>query len=147
MATKLHLLTLPLHIHEIVLSYALYNFIDAVLAPLISSRLLSNQYRAFSRRTQLQWNMHVTSLVNSTFISLAAIYVLCADVDRLSDTWEQRLWGYTGAGDMVQAFGAGFFIWDVQICAANVQTLGVTDLVHASMGLIISFLGFVSTSY
>ncbi|KAK1079830.1 hypothetical protein LTR33_006063 [Friedmanniomyces endolithicus] len=142
LATRLHLLTLPLHIHEIVLSYALYNLIDTVLAPLISRRLFPNHYRAFSRRTQLQWNMHVTSLVNSTFISLAAIYVLYADVDRLSDTWEQRMWGYTGAGGMVQAFGAGFFIWDLQICAANVKTLGVPDLVHALMGFIISFLGF-----
>lgn len=112
-ANILHLHTLPLHGHEILLSYALYNFINVVLAPTFSARLFLSSYCAFPRRTQLHQNIHVTSLVNSTFISLAALYVLYADLDRSSDSWEEWLWGYTGAGGMVQAFGAGYFLWDL----------------------------------
>lgn len=76
-------------------------------------------------------------------MSVAALYVLFADRDRLSETWEERMWGYTGLGGMVQAFGAGYFVWDLQICAVNAGVLGVTDLLHAAVALSIAILGFV----
>lgn len=139
----LHLHTLPLHVHELLFGFAVYSFINSVLAPYFSSRLLPITYAKFPQRTKLQWNLHVTSFVNSTFLSLAIPYILYADQDRLNETWEQRLWGYTGAGGLVQALGAGYFLWDVQVCAANVETLGVLDLLHAVVGLCVSVLGFV----
>lgn len=98
--TNLH--TLPLHIHEVLLSYALYTLLNAFLAPSLSLLFLPTAYAQLSRRTQLQWNIHVTSFVNSTFVSVAALYVLFADRDRRSGTWEERMWGYTGLGGMVQ---------------------------------------------
>lgn len=79
------------------------------------------------------------SFVNSTFVSLAALYVLYADRDRLSATRDERMWGYTGLGGMVQAFGAG----DVQVCAANIEALVVLDFLHAVVALSIAILGFV----
>ncbi len=139
----LHLHTLPLHIHEVLLSYTLFTLLNAFLAPYLSLLFLPTAYAQLSRRTQLQWNIHVTSFVNSTFVSVAALYVLFADRDRLSETWEERMWGYTGLGGMVQAFGAGYFVWDLQICAVNVGVLGVTDLLHAAVALSIAILGFV----
>lgn len=139
----LHLHTLPLHIHELILSYIFYTFLNAFLAPRLSAYLLPTPYAKFPPRTKLLWNIHVTSFVNSTFVSVAALYVLFADRDRLSDTWEQRMWGYTGLGGMVQGFGAGYFVWDVQVCAANLDLLGVTDLLHAVVSLSIAILGFV----
>lgn len=139
----LHLHTLPLHIHEVLLSYIFYTLLNAFLAPHLSSYLLPTTYAKFPPRTKLQWNMHITSLVNSTFVSVAALYVLYTDQDRLSETWEERMWGYTGLGGMVQAFGAGYFVWDVQVCAANVEALGVTDMLHAVVALSIAILGFV----
>lgn len=140
----LHLHTLPLHIHEVLLSYIFYTILNTLLAPYISALLLPTTYAQFPRRTQLQWNMHVTSFVNSTLVSAAALYVLFVDRDRLSETWEERMWGYTGLGGMVQAFGAGYFVWDLQICLKNVEVLGVTDLLHAAVALSIAILGFVS---
>ncbi|KAH7372032.1 TLC domain-containing protein [Pyrenochaeta sp. MPI-SDFR-AT-0127] len=142
LADLLHLGTLPLHAHEVLAGFALYTFIDSVLSPAISARLLPSTYAKFSARTKLNWNMHVTSFVNATFLSVAASYVLYYDAERLHETWEQRIWGYTGAGAMVQAFGAGYFLWDLQMCAMNVRTLGVLDLLHAIVGLAISILGF-----
>jgi hypothetical protein len=147
LTNALHLHTMTLHFHEMVFSCLVYNLIDTVLAPYISTRLLPSTYPRFPARTKLQWNLHVTSLVNSTFLSLAIPYILLADKDRLNETWEERMWGYTGAGGLVQALGAGYFLWDVQVCAINVGTLGVLDLLHAVVGLCVTILGFVFLSH
>ena len=53
------------------------------------------------------------------------------------------MWGYTGLGGMVQALGAGYFVWDVKVCAANLELFGMMDLVHAVVALSIATLGFV----
>lgn len=143
LTSLLHLHTLPLHIHQVILSYIFYTSFNAFLAPRLSSYLLRTTYANFPQRTKLQWNIHLTSFINSTVVSLAALYVLYADQDRLSETWEERMWGYTGLGGMVQAFGAGYFVWDVQVCAANLETLGMMDLLHAVVALSIAILGFV----
>jgi len=143
LADVLHLSTLPLHIHEVLASFATYTFIYSVLSPGLSSYLFSSTYATFPARTQLQWNMHVTSLVNSLFLSSAALYVLLCDKDMLNSTWEERIWGYTGAGAMVQGMAAGYFVWDVQVCLTNIEMLGVLDLLHAVVALAISVLGFV----
>ncbi len=29
--------------------------------------------------------------------------------------WEQRIWGYSGAMGLVQAFAAGYFVWDLTV--------------------------------
>lgn len=57
---------------------------------------------------------------------------------------EERIWGYTGALGMTQAFAAGYFIWDVKISATNVGLLGWGSLAHAVSALLITSLGFVS---
>lgn len=143
LTSLLHLHTLPLHIHQVILSYIFYTSLNAFLAPRLSAYLLPTTYASFPQRTKLQWNIHLTSFINSTFVSLAALYVLYADQDRLNETWEERMWGYTGLGGMVQAFGAGYFVWDVLVCAANIETLGMMDLMHAVVALSIAILGFV----
>lgn len=143
LTSLLHLHTLPLHIHQVILSYLFYTYFNAFLAPRLSTYLLPTTYASFPQRTKLQWNIHLTSFINSTFVSFAALYVLYADQDRLSETWEERMWGYTGLGGMVQAFGAGYFVWDVQVCAVNIWMFGVTDLMHAIVALSIAILGFV----
>jgi hypothetical protein len=146
LADALHLGTLPLHIHEVLASFVAYSFIYAVLSPILSAYLFPDTYAKFPPRTQLQWNMHVTSLVNSLFLCVAASYILLCDTELRNETWEERIWGYTGAGAMVQAFGAGYFVWDVQVCATNLGMLGVPDLMHAVVALVISVLGFVRSA-
>lgn len=139
----LHLHTLPLHIHEVLASYIFYTILNTFLAPRISARLLPTAYAQFPRRTKLQWNIHVTSFLNPTLVSVGVLFVLFADRDRKNETWEERMWGYTRSGGMVQALGAGYFVWDSQMCAMNIKVLGVTDLLHAVVALSIAILGFV----
>ena len=46
---------------------------------------------------------------------------------------------------MIQAFAAGYFVWDLAICAANVEIFGVGMLAHAVSALVVFALGFVSS--
>ncbi len=61
--------------------------------------------------------------------------------------WEERVWGYTGAGGLIQAFAAGYFVWDFGICARNVDIFGWGMLAHAVSALVVFGLGFVSCFY
>ena len=60
--------------------------------------------------------------------------------------WEERVWGYTGAGGMIQGFAAGYFLWDLIMCAGNVAVFGWGLLAHAVAALVVFSLGFVSIS-
>ena len=55
----------------------------------------------------------------------------------------QRVWGYTGATGMVQGFSAGYFLWDLGVCMADVGVHGWGALTHAAAALTVSLLGFV----
>lgn len=59
--------------------------------------------------------------------------------------WEERVWGYTGASGMIQGFAAGYFLWDLGICVANVGVFGWGLLAHAVAALVVFSLGFVSS--
>lgn len=59
---------------------------------------------------------------------------------------EGRVWGYTGAGGMVQGFAAGYFLWDLVVCVGNVGVFGWGLLAHAVAALVVFSLGFVSCS-
>ncbi|KFZ03517.1 hypothetical protein V502_10882 [Pseudogymnoascus sp. VKM F-4520 (FW-2644)] len=142
MSGLLHLNTLPLHAHEVLFGFAFYTCVNSVLGPFLSTRLFPATYRGLPRRTQQQWDMHVTSFVNSTFLSVALIYVILADQERANATWEDRIWGYTGADGLVHALSAGYFMWDLGACASHASTLGALDLLHAAVGFCISILGF-----
>jgi len=58
--------------------------------------------------------------------------------------WEGRVFGYTGAGGLIQGLAAGYFLWDLAICTLNVSIFGWGLLAHAVAALIVFSLGFVS---
>lgn len=58
--------------------------------------------------------------------------------------WEERVWGYTGAGGMIQGFAAGYFLWDLGICITNIGVFGWGLLAHAIAALVVFSFGFVS---
>lgn len=66
------------------------------------------------------------------------------DSERKTQQWEERVFGYTGAGGMIQGFAAGYFLWDLVICLRHVATFGWGLLAHAVAALIVFSLGFVS---
>lgn len=68
------------------------------------------------------------------------------DKERGAMGWEERVWGYTGGGGMIQGFAAGYFLWDLGICIRNVGVFGWGLLAHAVAALVVFSLGFVSLS-
>lgn len=82
-------------------------------------------------------------MVQSCFINALALWVIYKDKERRHMDWRQRVWGYTGAGGMVQGFAAGYFAWDLLASAEHVDVHGWGALAHAFSALSVSMMGFV----
>jgi len=141
-SSPLGLASLPSHIHEVAIAYAVYRLLFTVISPAISS--IFPAYRRLPRRSQIDWNVRAVSTLQSTFITLCALYILSTDRRRASMDWRQRVWGYDGASGMVQGFAAGYFLWDLEVSVTQIDVLGVGSLVHAICALLVTSLGFVS---
>ncbi|KAL8647679.1 MAG: hypothetical protein Q9226_006340 [Calogaya cf. arnoldii] len=142
LAEFLSLSTLPIHIHELLFAALSYHFICAYVSPFLSRRLFPDIYPSLPLRSRVNWDVHVVSLVQSVVVCAAAIWVMIADKERKSMGWEERIWGYTGADGMIQAFAAGYFLWDLQICLRYLGIFGPGLLMHAVAALIVFSLGF-----
>ncbi|KAI9674143.1 MAG: hypothetical protein M1817_001961 [Caeruleum heppii] len=143
LANLLSLTTLPLHIHEVFLAFYLYHLINTRVSPYISRKLFPTLYPAFPARVKINWDVHVVSLVQSSVINVLALWVLWFDEERKGMVWQERVWGYTGAGGMIQGLAAGYFLWDLMVTVTNVRVFGWGMLAHAISALIVFSLGFV----
>jgi hypothetical protein len=140
-----HLTTLPLHAHQVLMSFLVYEGIFLILSPTISNILFPNVYGRFPRRTKVNWDARVVSFIQATFVSFMALQVILGeDEARSSMTRDDRLWGYSPASGKVQAFAAGYFLWDVLLCVRHLDVQGISALTHAVCALIITVTGFVS---
>lgn len=141
-ADALALPTLPLHAHEIILAFTVYHLINTRVSPRLSSYLFPHIYPALPAKTKINWDVHVVSLFQSCTINILALWVMYHDHERSEMGWRGRIWGYTGAGGMIQGFAAGYFVWDLMVTVMNVQAFGWGMLAHAISALIVFSLGF-----
>ncbi|KAK2750936.1 hypothetical protein FQN57_000010 [Myotisia sp. PD_48] len=142
MAESLSLPTLPYHIHEIILSFAFYQFTQSVVSPWLSAHLFPSFYLNFPKRTKLNWDIHVVSLVQSTLITVLALWVMFVDQERKSMTAGERVYGYSGACGLIQAMATGYFVWDLIISTRYINLFGVGMWFHAASALWVFSLGF-----
>ncbi|KAG8533203.1 uncharacterized protein KY384_001986 [Bacidia gigantensis] len=142
LAQTLSLRTLPLHAHEILPAFAFYNFLNLYVSPTISSKLARRTYPDLPERSRINWDAHVVSLVQSTFINTAALWVIWSDRERWEMSAVQRVWGYTGSMGMVQACSAGYFLWDLISASLRPDVHGYGAIAHAAAAVAISMLGF-----
>ncbi|KAI9809400.1 MAG: hypothetical protein M1826_003913 [Phylliscum demangeonii] len=142
LATALSLPTLPLHIHEVLFACALYQLIHVWASPRLSRRLFPHTYPRLERRARLGWDVHVVSLSQSLIVNSLALWVMWADDERRRLAWHGRLWGYTGASGLVQAFATGYFLWDLMVTARYVAVFGWGMLAHAVCALMVFSVGF-----
>ncbi|QUC15898.1 uncharacterized protein UV8b_00139 [Ustilaginoidea virens] len=138
----LNLPTLPLHIHEVLLGALFYSFVFYPFSPAVSRLLAPKHYTKLSRKRRLNWDAHVVSMVQSLVINGLALWVLFVDGERAAMSWEERVWGYTGATSMIQALAAGYFLWDLIVTGCNVDIFGPGTLAHAVAALLVFSLGF-----
>lgn len=145
-ADFLNMKTLPLHFHEVLIAFTLYHSINRYVSPAISRYFFPRIYPSFNARTKLNWDVHVVSFVQSTLICGLALWVLWDDEELRQMDRTERVYGYTGASGLVQAFAGGYFLWDLMITVQNVRIFGIGMLFHAICALCVFSLGFVSTS-
>jgi hypothetical protein len=136
--------TLPLHIHEVLISFLGYTFINVIIAPQLSKLIFPVKYGKLTPERKLNWDVHVVSLCQSTMINALALWVMYTDEDRKSMDWQQRVWGYTGAAGMIQGLATGYFLWDLMVTLRNVKVFGYGMLAHATSALLVFSFGFVS---
>ncbi|KAK9417165.1 putative TLC domain-containing protein [Seiridium unicorne] len=134
--------TLPLHIHEILIIAAFYEFCHVVVSPLVSTWLFPTQYKSLSRSKRLNWDVHVVSLIQSTTINALALWVMFTDEERWGMDAQERVFGYTGAIAMIQALATGYFLWDFIITVSNMHIFGLGMLAHAISALLVYSFGF-----
>lgn len=144
LSNRLHLYTLPFHANEAVTAFLIYSTTYLFASPALSKWLFPGTYPQLSKRTKINWDVRVVSLVQSTFISAFALFVIGYDDGRQSIGWKDRLWGYLSLGGTVQACAAGYFVWDVVVSATSIEVLGASSLIHAIFALLITSIGFVS---
>lgn len=142
-ADFLGLTTLPLHIHEVLIAFFTYMWINVYVAPRISAWMFPVKYRRLSPEKKLNWDVHVVSLCQSTLINILALWIMHADEERKNMDWQQRVWGYTGGAGMIQGLAAGYFLWDLLITVQNVKAFGPGMLAHALSALTVFSFGFV----
>jgi len=149
-ARQASLPSLPQHTHQMLGAFAVYHFIFLVVSPILSRLIVPSRYNKFPRRTQVNWDVHVVSFVQSSFICAFAIWVMFADADRKASGAAiggegalYRVFGYTGTGAAVQAYAAGYFLWDLMICVYYFDIMGWGFVAHAISALAVYTLGFV----
>ena len=138
--------TLPSHAHEVLAAFAFYNFIDRYFSTSISRHFFAKTYNDLPERSRTNWNAHVVSLIQSTLINSLALWVIYSDESRWEMTSGERVWGYTGAMGFVQAFSAGYFLWDLMAACWRPDVHGKGAILHALCASAVSLLGFVGTS-
>lgn len=141
-ANYFHLTTLPLHIHEILCAFLLYHFVNTRFSPWFSTRFFPTIYANFNARTRINWDVHVVSMVQSCLINALALWVMFTDDERGAMSASGRVFGYTGACGLIQAFATGYFLWDFVLCATHLDVFGVGLLAHAISALAVFSLGF-----
>nr|OQO30715.1 hypothetical protein B0A51_01839 [Rachicladosporium sp. CCFEE 5018] len=142
LSRALHLHTLPLHANTLLLSALTYQTLFSLVSPPLSRRLAPRSYPTFPLKTRLNWDTRVTGLVQAVFICTAALRVIASDPTRVGSTWETRLWGYSPAAGKVQAWAAGYFLWDILISTRWVDMYGPTALMHAVAAFVVTMIGF-----
>ncbi|KAI9776163.1 MAG: hypothetical protein M1839_000579 [Geoglossum umbratile] len=142
LSSYLCLPTLTLHIHEVIFAFTLYHVTCTQISPRLSAVLFPRHYPQLSPRTRVNWDVHVVSLLQSTLINGLALWVMWFDKERAAMSWQERVWGYTGAGGMIQGFAAGYFLWDLLVSWQYLDLFGWGLLAHAISALVVFSLGF-----
>ncbi|KIW93925.1 uncharacterized protein Z519_05240 [Cladophialophora bantiana CBS 173.52] len=140
----LHLPSLPYHIHEVVGAFILYQTTQSIISPVLSNLLFPNIYPKLTRRTRVNWDVHVVSLLQSCVINAAALWVMFKDQERkdMQRSAIERIYGYTGASGLIQGLATGYFVWDLVVSARYIKIFGPGILAHAITALSVFALGF-----
>lgn len=144
LANHLNLQSFPFHAEQIVTSAGLYQGLFSVISPVASRWLAPDTYNKLPEETRVNWDSRVVGFVQAAFISYQALSVIFTDPSRPDATVHQRLWGYSARVGKVQAYLAGYFLWDICVSTRYMSQYGFSAIVHAVCAFLITMVGFVS---
>lgn len=141
----LHLPSLPYHIHEVLGSFIIYQTTQSIISPVLSNYFFPNIYPKLTRRTRVNWDVHVVSLLQSVLINVLALWVMFEDKERyaMKSSAVERIYGYTGASGLIQGLATGYFVWDIVVSTRYIKIFGPGIFAHAVTALSVFSLGFV----
>lgn len=146
LANQFNLQTLPRHADQILVAAAVYQSLFSVVSPAISRLLVPDVYGKFDERTRTGWNVRVVAFVQACFICVKALSVVFNDPSRRNTSAQRRLWEYSSQAGAVQAYAAGYFLWDIYVSIRYMHVSGPSALVHAICAFLVTMVGFVSSS-
>lgn len=142
-AEKLSLHLLPLHVHQLVAFFLLYQILHSVVSPLLSGYLFPEVYPVLDKRTKLNWDVHFVALFQSIIISCAALWCQLFDESRLRMSDAGRIYDYSFACAVISAMATGYFLWDLIVCTRYIRLFGFSLFAHACCALCVFVLGMV----
>lgn len=92
-----------------------------------------------------KWSHMINSFIHAIFVCTVGTWILLADVDNLSQTFETRLFGYSLTYGSLFSVSLGYFTWDIYVCMTCWKIYGPSFLAHAIMafaGIIYSFVTY-----
>ncbi|KAL2824640.1 TLC domain-containing protein [Aspergillus cavernicola] len=130
------------HSHEVITIFIAYLLIHYVLSPWLSPKLFPRHYPNLNKRTKLNWDVHVVSLVQSTFINAIALWVIFVDEERKTLTPLERVFGYTGSCALISSLAVGYFIYDLIVSTIYLRMFGIGMFFHAVCALWVFSFGY-----
>lgn len=143
-ANYLNLQTFPRHANQVLATAAVYEALFEFGAAPVSRWLAPKTYRSLPRNTRISWNIRFVAFLQSIFISGAALKVIFTDPTRINTGPLDRLWAYSTQAGSVQAYAAGYFLYDIYVSFRHMQASGPSSAVHAVCAFVVTMLGFVS---
>ncbi|KAK9456745.1 TLC domain-containing protein [Dipodascopsis uninucleata] len=122
------------HIHEVVLSFVIYETLF-ILGPFFGSFIPS--YKNLPERSRLNFDIHIVSQVQCLLI-LALSFVAFFDDELKSD----HVFAYSPYGGLVYAFALGYFTWDSYISIKYVKWFGPGFALHGIASFSVFLLSF-----
>lgn len=130
------------HFHQIIATIILYHSIY-VLSVLFSPLLFPNIFKNLSKRTQVDFHVHIVSMIQSISILILCIpfFVTTDHEDYIGNTSHERVFGSTGYLGLITTLALGYFTWDALISTVYVAYFGPGFLIHGIMSAMVYFIG------
>lgn len=143
LANQFNLQTLPRHANQILIAAGIYQGLFTIVAPIVSRWLVPDTYNKLDERTRTNWRVRFVSFAQAVFVCTKALSVIFTDPSRKTATGNERLWGYSPQAGTVQAYAAGYFLWDIYISLRYPHVDGGGGMLHAICAFVVTMVGFV----
>ncbi|KAL8286476.1 hypothetical protein RQP46_004493 [Phenoliferia psychrophenolica] len=105
----------------------------------LTPRVFPERYRKLSRRSQVDWGLHMTGWVHALVVTPLCLYLIRHPSPALV---LDPIFGHAPLEERIFAISGGYFLYDLIVSAVLLPTHGVPFLIHASSCCFIFFKAF-----